>query len=99
MATAATTTTTATTIMSAKGVATAAGAIGGIAPPAIENSGDSARPFKINEFTFATRDEAVQRACAIQNNACADAVNRGQVQGKTVPDCNAQETQCRTDLV
>ncbi|KAK3935226.1 hypothetical protein QBC46DRAFT_272201 [Diplogelasinospora grovesii] len=72
------------------------GAIGGIAAPAVTNSGNSARPFSVNGNTFVNQSAAVQRACAIQNNACADAVNAGKVQGATVADCNQQETQCNT---
>ncbi|KAK4235835.1 hypothetical protein C8A03DRAFT_17459, partial [Achaetomium macrosporum] len=71
------------------------GAIGGIAAPAVEDTGNAARPFSVNGNTFATKAAAVQRACAIQNNACADAVNSGAVQGKTVGDCNQQEAACR----
>jgi transcription initiation factor TFIID subunit 15 len=44
--------------------------------------------------TFVNKSAAVERACAIQNNACADAVNRGQVQGVTVTQCSSQVTQC-----
>ena len=67
--------------------------IGG-APPAIENSGDQARPFRVQGDNFTDRGEAKKRACAIQNNACSDAVNRGQAQGKTLQDCTAQEAAC-----
>ena len=78
------------------GAAAAAGAaIGGAAAPAVESNGDANRPFKVNGNTFATKAAAVQRACAIQNNACADAVNSGQAKGSSVGDCNAQETACR----
>ncbi|KAH8886719.1 hypothetical protein GQ53DRAFT_657528 [Thozetella sp. PMI_491] len=72
----------------------AGGAIGGIAAPAVADSGDKTRPFSVNGNTFVNKAAAVQRACAIQNNACADAVNAGKVQGSTVADCNAQETAC-----
>lgn len=34
------------------------------------------------------------RACAIQNNKCADAVNSGQVTDAEVSDCEDQETVC-----
>jgi hypothetical protein len=36
----------------------------------------------------------VERACAIQNNACADAINSGQVTDAGVSDCSDQETVC-----
>ena len=70
------------------------GAIGGIAAPLVQNSGDSSRPFEVNGNTFVNKSAAVQRACAIQNNDCADAVNSGKVTGSSVSDCNTQETQC-----
>ena len=71
-----------------------ANAVGGAAP-AVEDTGDAQRPFRVNGNTFATKAAAVQRACAIQNNACADAVNGGQAQGQTIAGCNAQEAACR----
>ncbi len=73
----------------------AAGAIAGKAAPAVEDTGDAKRPFSVNGNTFATKAAAVQRACAIQNNACADAVNSGAAKGSSVADCNKQETACR----
>jgi hypothetical protein len=36
---------------------------------------------------------ALQRSCAVQNNACANAVNSGAASG-SVADCNAQEEAC-----
>jgi len=36
---------------------------------------------------------ALQRSCAIQNNACANAINSGAADG-SVSDCNAQEKEC-----
>jgi len=77
----------------ATGDATAAGAIGGIAAPAVENVG-GARPFSVNGDTFVNEAAAKQRACAVQNNQCANAVNSGKVAGQTVQDCNAQEVAC-----
>jgi hypothetical protein len=68
-------------------------AIAGIAAPAVQNVG-GARPFSVNGDTFVNESAAKQRACAIQNNKCADAVNSGKAAGKTVTDCNAQETAC-----
>jgi len=71
-----------------------AGALGGLAAPAVTDTGDSKRPFGVNGNTFATKAAATQRACAIQNNQCADAVNAGKMQGTSVADCNAQEQAC-----
>ena len=70
------------------------GALGGITAPSVTNTGDSSRPFSVNGNTFANQAAAQQRACAIQNNACSDAVNNGQASGFTVGDCAAQETAC-----
>ncbi|KAK0729915.1 hypothetical protein B0H67DRAFT_476406 [Lasiosphaeris hirsuta] len=75
--------------------ANAGGAIGGIAAPAVEDSGNPDRAFKVGANTFVDKNAAVQRACAIQNNACADAVNSGAVDGATAADCNQQEQACR----
>ncbi|KAK0703474.1 hypothetical protein B0T26DRAFT_657300 [Lasiosphaeria miniovina] len=78
------------------GKATAGGAIAGIAAPAVTDTGNADRKFAVNGDTFVNKAAAVQRACAIQNNACADAVNSGKAQGSSVSDCNAQEQACRT---
>ena len=70
-------------------------AIAGIAAPAVTNSGNGQRPFSVNGDTFVNKSAAVQRACAIQNNGCANAVNSGKAAGATLQQCNAQETACR----
>jgi hypothetical protein len=62
----------------------------------VTDSGNPDRPFSVNGNTFVNEGAATQRACAIQNNACADAVNSGKVSGKTVGDCNAQEQACNS---
>lgn len=72
----------------------AGAAVAGIAAPAVTDSGNQARPFAVNGDTFVNKAAAVQRACAIQNNKCADAVNGGKAAGQTVAACNAQETAC-----
>lgn len=69
-------------------------AIGGIAAPAVSDSGDLTRPFSVQGNTFVNQAAAVQRACAIQNRACADAISAGALAGQTVGDCNAQEERC-----
>lgn len=74
--------------------AAASGALAGVAAPVVQNSGNSARPFSVNGDTFVNKAAAVQRACAIQNNGCANAVNSGKAQGVTVAQCNAQEQTC-----
>jgi hypothetical protein len=74
--------------------AATAGALAGVAAPAVVDSGDSTRPFSVNGDTFVNKAAAVQRACAIQNNGCANAVNSGKANGVTVTQCNAQEQAC-----
>ncbi|CAK7229948.1 hypothetical protein SBRCBS47491_007423 [Sporothrix bragantina] len=68
--------------------------IAGIAAPAVTDSGNADRPFEVNGDTFVNKSAAIQRACSIQNNACANAVNSGQAAGFTVGDCNTQEETC-----
>lgn len=46
--------------------------------------------------TFVNKAAAVQRACDIQMNGCADAVNGGKASGVTVSDCQAQQQTCIT---
>lgn len=74
-------------------VAIKSGSLGGN-PPAVTKSNDSTRPFSVNGNTFVNEAAAVQRACDIQFNACADAVNGGKLQGKTLSDCQAQQSSC-----
>jgi transcription initiation factor TFIID subunit 15 len=81
-----------------KGGSAAGKAIGGIAAPAVTNSGDSKRPFSVNGNTFVNKSAAVQRACDIQNNACADAVNSGKLSGLSAGDCGAQVSICVGEL-
>ncbi|TLD07438.1 hypothetical protein PgNI_10522 [Pyricularia grisea] len=69
--------------------------VGAASAPAIEDSGDSARPFRVNGETFVNRAAAVQRSCAIQNNACSDAVNSGG--GGSLEDCRQQEQACNAN--
>ncbi|KAK3987203.1 hypothetical protein QBC44DRAFT_128204 [Cladorrhinum sp. PSN332] len=73
-------------------VQTFAGALGGPAPPVV--SSNAARPFEVNGNTFLQAGAAIQRSCAIQKNACANAANSGQIQGGT-QQCDAQEDACR----
>jgi transcription initiation factor TFIID subunit 15 len=77
-------------------VSSSTSAIGGIEAPAITSSGDSSRPFAVNGNTFVSQSDAKQRACSIQNNLCANAVNAGKVSGATVADCSAQQATCNT---
>lgn len=67
--------------------------IAGIEAEAVTNVG-GARPFQVDGATFVNEGAAKQRACAVQNNKCSNAVNSGQAAGSTVADCNAQQTAC-----
>ncbi|KAK1758593.1 hypothetical protein QBC47DRAFT_145810 [Echria macrotheca] len=80
---------------SAGGAGAAGAALGNIAAPEVKNVGGD-RPFVVNGDSFVNKSAAVQRACAVQNNACANAVNSGSAQGFSVTDCNSQEQACRT---
>ncbi|KAK2022383.1 hypothetical protein LX32DRAFT_195800 [Colletotrichum zoysiae] len=82
---------------SGKGGATA-NAIGGIQAPAVQNSGDSSRPFSVNGNTFVNKAAAVQRACDIQRNGCFDAINRKQVTSASTSDCDSQFSTCTQQL-
>jgi hypothetical protein len=48
----------------------------------------------VNGATFQNAGAAIQRSCAIQKNACANAANAGQLEGGT-QQCDAQEDECR----
>ncbi|KAK1248822.1 hypothetical protein MKX08_007042 [Trichoderma sp. CBMAI-0020] len=79
---------------SGAGGATSATALGGIAAPPVTQSGNGDRPFEVQGNTFTTKSAAAQRACDIQNNQCADAVNSKSVSGVSVGDCNNQIAAC-----
>lgn len=70
-------------------VQTFTGALGGAAPAVIQSSGD--RPFSVNGATFVNAGAALQRSCAVQHNACANAANSGSG-SFSVSDCGAQGT-------
>ncbi|KAE8453251.1 hypothetical protein EG329_011318 [Mollisiaceae sp. DMI_Dod_QoI] len=90
------TTSSASSTSTAKAVSGAsASALGGIAAPAVSDSGDSTRPFEVNGNTFVNKSAAVQRACDIQFNACANAFNSGAAAGAfDISDCQDQENDC-----
>jgi hypothetical protein len=68
------------------------GALGGPAPAVISSAAE--RPFAVNGATFLNIGAAIQRSCAIQNNACSNAANSGQNIAGGVGACNAQEDAC-----
>ncbi|KAF2796017.1 hypothetical protein K505DRAFT_301132 [Melanomma pulvis-pyrius CBS 109.77] len=69
------------------------GALGGIAPTPIENSGNPDRPFQVKGDTFVNIGAALQRSCDQQFNACANKANGGD-KTLSVSACSAQQTQC-----
>ncbi|KAK7704674.1 hypothetical protein SLS64_008438 [Diaporthe eres] len=73
-------------------VQTFTGDLGGAAP-AVTDSGDAKRPFSVNGATFVNEGAAIQRSCAVQHNACANAANSGSG-NFSVSDCGAQEDEC-----
>jgi hypothetical protein len=67
----------------------------GGAPPAVENfTVDPRRTYAVEEITFDKLSGAVQRACDIQFNRCADAVKGGQLKGGMIWDCGKQKSSC-----
>ncbi|KAM0461057.1 hypothetical protein ACHAO4_001857 [Trichoderma viride] len=83
---------------SGAGGATTANALGGIAAPPVTQSGNADRPFEVQGNTFTTKAAAAQRACDIQNNQCANAVNSKSINGVSVGDCNNQIAACVAGL-
>ncbi|KAK3687714.1 hypothetical protein B0T22DRAFT_457864 [Podospora appendiculata] len=67
------------------------GTLGGAAPPVV--SSNSERAFAVNGATFLKEAAAIQRSCAIQKNACANAANSGQLAGGA-GQCDTQEKAC-----
>ncbi|KAI3342770.1 hypothetical protein F4824DRAFT_119145 [Ustulina deusta] len=65
----------------------------GADPVAIVNDPTSDRPFSVNGATFLNAGAAVQRACDVQKNACANAANSGS-SDISVSDCDAQQQEC-----
>ncbi|KDN64071.1 hypothetical protein CSUB01_05089 [Colletotrichum sublineola] len=74
-------------------VQTFTGDLGGPAPPVNSNAAATDKPFEVNGSTFVNKGAALQRSCAVQNNACADAANSG-AEDISVADCKAQEDDC-----
>ncbi|KAL8779271.1 MAG: hypothetical protein Q9203_003721 [Teloschistes exilis] len=72
-------------------IQTFTGSLGGPPPPVTSSA--STRPFSVNGATFLNSGAALQRSCAIQHNACANAANSGKLSGG-VAQCDTQETAC-----
>lgn len=45
----------------------------------------------MNRNAFTDIEDAVDRACAIQHNACADAINNGELSDVEISNCDDQE--------
>lgn len=71
------------------------GDVGGATAPAVTNVGGD-RPFEVDgvEDTFKAAAGALDRSCAIQKNACAEAANSGAAADISVSDCEAQLQEC-----
>jgi len=67
------------------------GSLGADAIPINKSNGN--RPFEVNGSTFINLGAAAQRACDVQKNQCANAVNTGSIDG-SVADCDAQQKDC-----
>jgi hypothetical protein len=70
------------------------GALGGIPPIPVTNSGDAKRPFAVDGTTDVNLGAALQRSCSVQHNSCANAANANKNAGFSVSDCEQQENQC-----
>ncbi|KAL8993742.1 MAG: hypothetical protein Q9169_006124 [Polycauliona sp. 2 TL-2023] len=77
-------------------VQTFPGALGAPAVPVIETAGAD-RPFSVTANgktdTFLNKAAALDRSCAVQKNACANAANGGQIE-ESVADCEVQQQKC-----
>lgn len=71
----------------------ASGNLGGPVPT-VKRTGRTNRPFCVLGNTFTNEAAAVSRACDVQKNRCADAVNGGRLEGVSVGDCEAQRAAC-----
>ena len=65
----------------------------GADPIPIENDPTAERPFTVNGDTFLNAGAAIQRACDVQKNQCANAANGGDAT-ISVSDCDAQQQEC-----
>ncbi|KAI0200009.1 hypothetical protein F4808DRAFT_173655 [Astrocystis sublimbata] len=66
----------------------------GAAPIPIAEDAGSDRPFSVNGDSFQNAGAAVQRACDVQKNQCANAANSGADSTISVADCDAQQKEC-----
>ncbi|PNH44505.1 hypothetical protein VD0004_g3170 [Verticillium dahliae] len=74
-------------------IQTFTGTLGGAAPAVVSSAANADRPFSVGDATFTTANAALSRSCAVQNNACFNAANAGQLADGTAA-CSAQEDDC-----
>ncbi|KAI1804954.1 hypothetical protein F4811DRAFT_552274 [Daldinia bambusicola] len=67
------------------------GSVGSAPVPVISSAAE--KPFSVNGAEFLNQGAAIQRACDVQKNACANAANGGD-KSISVADCDAQQQQC-----
>ncbi|PKY08109.1 hypothetical protein P168DRAFT_314236 [Aspergillus campestris IBT 28561] len=69
------------------------GSLGGVMP-AIEDSGDSERPYAVNGDTFPDKASAAERSCNNQFDSCQKAANSDPSSSFSVQDCQSQLDGC-----
>ncbi|KAI1381847.1 hypothetical protein F4677DRAFT_5950 [Hypoxylon crocopeplum] len=67
------------------------GDVGSAPVPVVSSAAE--KPFSVNGAEFLNLGAAIQRACDVQKNACANAANGGDA-SISVADCDAQQQQC-----
>ncbi|KAI5922557.1 hypothetical protein F4810DRAFT_720953 [Camillea tinctor] len=67
------------------------GDVGSAPVPVISSAAE--RPFSVNGDTFLNAGAAIQRACDVQKNKCANAANSGSADVSTA-DCETQQQEC-----
>ncbi|KAI1502411.1 hypothetical protein F5X99DRAFT_427326 [Biscogniauxia marginata] len=68
------------------------GNVGSAPVPIISSAAE--RPFAVNGDTFLNAGAAIQRACDVQKNACANAANSGAAADVDTADCETQQQDC-----
>ncbi|OKL60558.1 hypothetical protein UA08_04070 [Talaromyces atroroseus] len=85
-----------TTALTATATMATTNVIGTQAPP-ITLTGNSARPFSVENDTFTSLASAKQRSCSDQFNACQLMANDDTTAGFTVSECQNQQNACLND--
>ncbi|KAI0971928.1 hypothetical protein F4678DRAFT_430530 [Xylaria arbuscula] len=74
------------------------GALGGSVAPPITFSTDPQHPYVIHGEPVSDFNSAIDKTCSIQHNNCSDLANSNPKPQFDVPDCDAQQNQCRSVL-